>query len=92
MKRFVATYTLVPGRGLLINHVTTLSDDEQFVSCEPLTKELPHTRFVPHILVLLPAGQSYPSELTNSTLAEISALFTAMSPLSLGTPIDLFSK
>ena len=54
MTRLIATYTLVPGRGLLKNHVTTLDDEGRFLSCLPLTKELPHTRFVSHTLALLP--------------------------------------
>lgn len=58
MKRFLATYTLMPGRGLLKNHVTTLDDEGRLISCLPLIKELPHTHFVPHTLALLPADHA----------------------------------
>ena len=90
MKRFLATYTLVPGRGLLKNHVTTLDDEGRFISCLPLTKELPHTRFISHTLALLAAGQPRPPELTTltiSTLSTLSTLFAAMPLLEPGTAI-----
>lgn len=88
MVRLLATYTLVPGRGLLINHITTLDDDSRFVACEPLTKELSHTRFVTDTLLLLSADQSIPDEHATTTF---SALFAAMPELAQGTPVKYYS-
>lgn len=82
MKRYLATYTLLPGHGELVNHITTLGDDNRFISCVPLRKELPGTTFVGRKLCLLP---SHVKPTPGNTCA---TFFASLPPLSPGTPVQ----
>lgn len=46
MKRFIANYMLVPGRGVLNNHILTINDLGQMVSLTPLNDELAYTIYI----------------------------------------------
>ena len=54
MRRFIANYTIVPHRGILVNHVTTLDDDSRLAGVEPVRDELAYTLYIPGTICILP--------------------------------------
>lgn len=54
MKRYIANYTIVPHRGIFINHIVTLDDNGFLIGLKPACEELAYTIYVPGTIVLIP--------------------------------------
>lgn len=59
MKRIIANYTILPHRGIFINHVTTLDDNGLLVDIRHVEDELAYTRYMPGTICILPVGYKH---------------------------------
>lgn len=56
MKRFITNYTIFPNGEEVINHITTVNDDDTLRSIEPFDRELGNTIYVPQPLCIAAAS------------------------------------
>jgi hypothetical protein len=68
MKRFIANYTIIPGKEL-INSITVIGDDNRLKGIEPLSGELASTRYVTNPMCVVDADSA----------AAVGPLFNAVS-------------
>ena len=54
MKRYIANYTIVPHRGIFVNHVVTIGSDGRLISVTPFEDELAYTVYVPGTIAVIP--------------------------------------
>ena len=74
MQRLIANYTHIltdDGPRRLINHVTTIDDDNRLVSVTPFTRELPNTRYIDRPVTILNAADPN-APITPGTIVTVS--------------------
>lgn len=95
MQRILANYTVASGRGLLVNHVTTI-DNGRLLALEPIDDERACTRYEPRVMCLVPTA-ACTDELLRlitgaATRTQLATLLTSLPPLKTGTPVTIVAS